>query len=351
MLTNTNFMAEKLEEVISEVEERDYATSLQEMEDGLPVFGRITGTTDDLKQFDKELPFNFRQPFNVVKAIFRMQPGLYTLHTGTDYQYQFAFRIEPLAGEQVDVNEHQRYGVDKQGSNHNSTDYQQHRVLRLEGELHDADRKIRQLVDEIVGLKRELSEDKTATLLTHQKELADQKESHRNEIDRLKEIHRQELKDLEKQIGELEKVKFRMEMEQRAGGRDAGSRMLDMLEENAPMFFTVISQLFAGQGGPRIAGAIPPGSVLDISEEDAKAMAETLKKEMQTGGHRSSQPNAHLSDEANQDQDSGEGTPHHLPAGTEADESETEGGTSEETLNGRFVDPRVNGHHEPTMSV
>jgi len=156
-------MTKPLEEVTSEIEERDYATCLQELEDGLPVFGRITGTTDDLKSFEKELPFNFRQPFNVIKAIYRMQPGLYTLHTGVDFQDQFAFRVEAPAGDQADGNESHRNEVHKQGSNHSSTDYQQHRVLRLEGELHDADRKIRQLVDEIVGLKRELSEDKTAT--------------------------------------------------------------------------------------------------------------------------------------------------------------------------------------------
>ncbi|MFH5832647.1 hypothetical protein [Halalkalibaculum sp. DA384] len=171
--------------------------------------------------------------------------------------------------------------------------YYQQRALRLEGELHDADRKIRQLVDEIMGLKRQLSEDKTATLLTHQRELADLKESHRNEIDRLKEMHRSDLKALEKELAELEKVKFRMEMEQRAGGRDAGSRMLDMLEENAPMFFTVISQLFAGQGGQKQL-LQPPAGTPYISEEEAQALAKALKTELEPTSPQPQQPDSHL---------------------------------------------------------
>lgn len=60
------------------------------------------------------------------------------------------------------------------------------RCLRLEGELHDADRKNRHLLDEIVQLKRALSEDRTETLLTHQQEIAEAKEAHRNNFDRLK---------------------------------------------------------------------------------------------------------------------------------------------------------------------
>ena len=63
-------MLETLVNKPNETQERDYAICLQEMEQGLPIVGHITGTTDGLRQVEKELPFNFRQPFNVVKAIF-----------------------------------------------------------------------------------------------------------------------------------------------------------------------------------------------------------------------------------------------------------------------------------------
>ena len=337
-------MPETLENKPNETQERDYATCLQELEQGLPIFGRITGTTDGLQQVEKELPFNFRQPFNVVKAIFKLEPGLYSLHTGIDEDIVIGFRIDE-PDEQPDT-------LAKEPAAANRTapeNYYQQRALRLEGELHDADRKIRQLVDEIMGLKRQLSEDKTATLLTHQKELGDLKESHRNEIDRLKEIQRSNLKALEKELGELEKVKFRMEMEQRAGGRDAGSRMLDMLEENAPMFFTVISQLFAGQGGQNQQFSPSPAAP-DISEEQAKAMAESLKHQLRpTSGSLPQQPHSPSTDKASQPKGAGEETPRHLP-------SEENSGDSNEfetspTLNGMFEPPHTNGHTEPTISL
>ncbi|MFH5886199.1 hypothetical protein ACG2F4_17970 [Halalkalibaculum sp. DA3122] len=69
-------MPETLENQPTETQQRDYATCLKELEQGLPIFGRITGTTNGLQQVEKELPFNFRQPFNVVKAIFKLEPGL-----------------------------------------------------------------------------------------------------------------------------------------------------------------------------------------------------------------------------------------------------------------------------------
>ncbi|MCW9709038.1 hypothetical protein [Fodinibius salsisoli] len=335
-------MPETLEKLPNEPQERDYATCLQELEQGLPIFGRITGTTDGLQQVEKELPFNFRQPFNVVKAIFKLEPGLYSLHTGIDEDIVIGFRID---GPEEQPN-NQANGLNP--SRTAPENYYQQRALRLEGELHDADRKIRQLVDEIMGLKRQLSEDKTATLLTHQKELGDLKESHRNEIDRLKEIQRSNLKALEKELGELEKVKFRMEMEQRAGGRDAGSRMLDMLEENAPMFFTVISQLFAGQARNQ---QLNPPATPDISEEEAKSMAESLKRQLQpTLGSLSQQPHSLSTDEASQPKGAGEPAPRHLPSdnNTETEPNEFE---TPATLNGMFEPPQTNGHAEPTISL
>lgn len=337
-------MPETLENKPNETQERDYATCLKELEQGLPIFGRITGTTDGLQQVEKELPFNFRQPFNVVKAIFKLEPGLYSLHTGIDEDIAIGFRIDE-PNEQPNTLAQESATASRTAPEN----YYQQRALRLEGELHDADRKIRQLVDEIMGLKRQLSEDKTATLLTHQKELSDLKESHRNEIDRLKEIQRSNLKALEKELGELEKLKFRMEMEQRAGGRDAGSRMLDMLEENAPMFFTVISQLFAGQGGQNQQLNTPTG-IPDISEEEAKAMAESLKHQLQpTSGSLPQQPHSPSTNEASQPKGAGEATPRHLPSEENSEDSnEFE---TPATLNGIFRPPHTNGHPEPTISL
>lgn len=346
-------MAETLENIPNKSQQQDYATCLQELEQGLPIFGRVTGTTDDLKQVDKELPFNFRQPFNVVKAIFKLQPGLYTLHTGIDHEIQIGFRIDQPISELSDSGEPTKKPLAKSNASDSANDYYRNRALRLEGELHDGDRKIRQLVDEIMNLKRELSEDKTATLLTHQKELSELKETHRNEIDRLKEAHRGELKAFEKQISELEKVKFRMEMEQRAGGRDAGSRMLDMLEENAPMFFTVISQMFAGQGQQQIAtslGQDQSTNGFDISEEQAKSLADSLKNEMSTHGHRPSQPNAHLTNQASQPKGDGDRPPHHLPSDLDG-QTELTGGEDDQTLNGLFAPEQRNGHGEHTISL
>jgi len=324
-----------------ETQQRDFATTLQEMQDGMPIFGRISGRTDDFIDVEKDIPFNIRSPFNVAKAMCRLQPGIYTLHTGADQDIEINFRIDG-------PNKHAEVAADlfeqPMGSRETKDeDYYSNRILRLEGELHDADRKIRQQVDEIMNLKRELAEDKTTTLLTHQKELGDLKESHRNEIDRLKELHRTDLKDLEKELGELEKVKFRMEMEQRAGGRDAGSRMLDMLEENAPLFFSVISGLFAQRTG---------GGQDQLSAEQANALKASIANSIQAKQNFSlPQQDALLNNEAEQSKGAGEETPRHLPADMPS-HLEPQGGDVEgPTLNGSFTPPAVNGHHQPNITL
>lgn len=332
-------MPETLSDIQIGSEDCDYAQTLQEMERGLSIFGQITGMTDDLKEVSKELPYNFRQPFNIVKAMFRLEPGLYTLHTGLDEEIQIGFRIESA---ESDSSEAIPSPAEKNITPNTDNSFYRNRILRLEGELHDADRKIRQQVDEIMNLKRELAEDKTATLLTHQKELSELRESHRNEIDRLKELHRGDLKELEKELGELEKIKFRMEMEQRAGGRDAGSRMLDMLEENAPLFFSVISGLFAQR----------PGNVRpQLTTDQAEALKVSLTQSMQTQQSPPlSQQDAHLSNKDEPSKGAGEETPRHLPA-----EGNMETGPEEReapaTLNGIFTSSQKNGHAEPTISL
>jgi len=318
---------------------RDYATTLQELRDGMPIFGRITGRTDDHIDVEKDIPFNIRSPFNVAKAMCRLEPGIYTLHTGADQDIEINFRIDNPNKQAEAATEFS--GPSTGSSQNNDEGYYHNRILRLEGELHDADRKIRQQVDEIMTLKRELAEDKTTTLLTHQKELGDLKESHRNEIDRLKEIQRSNLKTLEKELGELEKVKFRMEMEQRAGGRDAGSRMLDMLEENAPLFFNVLSGLFAQRGGQ---GQLTP--------EQAEAFKAAVAQKIQAPKDSDlPQQDAHLGDEAEQSKGAGEATPRHLPA-DKADIPETLlDGAGGPTLNGSFTSPDAGAHAESTMII
>ncbi|MFH5883994.1 hypothetical protein ACG2F4_06755 [Halalkalibaculum sp. DA3122] len=323
-----------------ETQKRDYATTLQELREGMPIFGRITGRTDDFIDVEKDIPFNIRSPFKVAKAMCRLEPGIYTLHTGDDHDIEINFRID-------DPNKQAEVAGDLFGQSTGSRetkdeDYYSNRILRLEGELHDADRKIRQQVDEIMNLKRELAEDKTTTLLTHQKELADLKESHRNEIDRLKEIQRSNLKALEKELGELEKVKFRMEMEQRAGGRDAGSRMLDMLEENAPLFFSVISGLFAQRAGSQ--GQLTP----EQTEAFKAAVAQKIQSQNKSD---LPQQDALLKNEAEQPKGAGEETPRHLPAdGADIPETllDAAGGP---TLNGSFSSPEAGGHPESPMTI
>ncbi|WP_445664397.1 hypothetical protein [Fodinibius sp. AD559] len=332
-------MPDTLSDVQIDSDQRDYAQSLQEMERGLSIFGKIMGMTDDLKEVSKELPYNFRQPFNIVKAMFRLEPGLYTLHTGIEEDIQIGFRIDSPETDSDDVI---ATATGKTTQANTDNNFYRNRILRLEGELHDGDRKIRQQVDEIMNLKRELAEDKTATLLTHQKELSELREAHRNDIDRLKEHHRNDLKDLEKELGELEKIKFRMEMEQRAGGRDAGSRMLDMLEENAPMFFTVISGLFAQQ---------PGSGQPQLTPEQAKALKASVTQSMQA--QRSSPlPQEPLpNNEAEQSKGAEEETSRHLPANknTTLKKTTTLGGMA--TLNGQFSTPPRNGHTEDAITL
>ncbi|MEX2437772.1 MAG: hypothetical protein WD449_00800 [Candidatus Babeliales bacterium] len=232
-----------------------------------------------------------------------------------------------------------------------SSQHYRDRCSRLEGELHDADRKIRQQVDEIMQLKRELSKDRTETLLTHQKELSDLKESHNASIDRLKESHRRELKDFEKQLNEFEKQAFRMELEQKTGGRDGMSRVLDLLEENAPMFVGVLTQIMSGQANSGLAqpqpgqpDLNPPGG--DLSEEDAKAITDALKTDIANG---QGQPQQKIQNSANEDDPikPGEGDTQIPLAGHPSgfEENPNPGGLN------NFFSGKQNGHPEPRQEI
>jgi len=146
------------------------------------------------------------------------------------------------------------------------------RCSRLEGDLHDSDRKIRLQVDEIMQLKRDLSKDRTETLLSHQKELSDLKDAHRSEVERLKENHRRDAREFERQIAEMERQAFKMELEQRSGDRTTGNRILDMLEDVAPTLFENITAMLGGA----IPAQTQPG--LPASGELSREQADQLRK-------------------------------------------------------------------------
>ena len=191
--------------------------------------------------------------------------------------------------------------------NDSSEKHYRDRCNRLEGELHDSDRKIRKQVDEIMQLKRELSADRTATLLTHQKELSEAKESHRNEIERIKEDHRREIKDYETQINRLEKDAFKLELEMKTGNRDVASKIFDLVDENMPGLVTMVTQAVASHGQPHRPSP-PTGpqrpNRAGSDEELAKVLGQYY--ESQQGSQPNSEPNI-PSDNA--DPESGEGTP------------------------------------------
>jgi hypothetical protein len=153
------------------------------------------------------------------------------------------------------------------------------RCGRLEGELHDADRKLRLQVDEIMQLKRDLSKDRTETLLSHQKEISELKEAHRLEAERLKENHRRDTREFERQIIDLERQAFKMELEHRSGGRTTGHRLLDMLEEVAPTLFENLTGALGGAltspGHPGLTAAtgLSPEQAADLQREYEQLLA------------------------------------------------------------------------------
>jgi len=222
------------------------------------------------------------------------------------------------------------------------------RCSRLEGELHDSDRKIRLQVDEIMQLKRELSQDRTETLLSHQKEISELKEAHRNDIERLKEAHRREAKDFEKQIGDLEKQAFKMELEQRTGDRTTGNRILDMLEEMAPSFIEHVSGFMTGPAAAQPGGpaATPPRQ---LSPEQAEQLRQAFEQDMAGVATFDAGPgeNSHPEPPTRRQADpisGGEQPPSaHRPSATD--------GQSEQTsLNEQFSGQK-NGHQKPTMKL
>lgn len=214
------------------------------------------------------------------------------------------------------------------------------RCSRLEGELHDSDRKIRLQVDEIMQLKRELSKDRTETLLTHQKEISEIKEAHRNEIELLKESHRRDAREFERQITEMDRKLFKMDLEQRTGDRTTGNRILDMLEDVAPTFLENMSGMLSGAlAGPAQPG-LPPQT--ELSPEQAQQLRSAFEQDLNGTAKPGSDNDKTFSTPTNHTMTtniSGEGddTPHR----SLFEEEETVG------LNDFFAG-KTNGHHEPS---
>jgi hypothetical protein len=210
------------------------------------------------------------------------------------------------------------------------------RCSRLEGDLHDSDRKIRLQVDEIMQLKRDLSKDRTETLLTHQNELSDVKDAHRTEVERLKENHRRDVREFERQIADMERQAFKLELEQRSGDRTTGNRILDMLEDVAPTLFEnltgLISGAMAGQGQPGLPQQAP-----QLTGEDADRLRQAFDQDLRdTASGVREVPNPMTQQPPNSGE--GEESPHRLSAAGD-DEHETVG------LNDFFA-THANGHHE-----
>jgi exonuclease VII large subunit len=217
--------------------------------------------------------------------------------------------------------------------------YYRERCSRLEGELHDTDRKVRLQVDEIMQLKRELSKDRTETLLSHQQQLSDLKDAHRNEIERLKENHRRDCKEFEKQINELERQAFKREMEQRSGDRSTGNRLLDMFEEVAPKLFENVSEILGGALTGQVQPGLPAAIQPRLTQEQTEQLRHAFEEDMAgsaPNGH--SQHNSPIT--AAPAQNSGEEpeTPHRPFSGDE----------SPAGLNDFFAEKR-NGHPEREM--
>ena len=210
------------------------------------------------------------------------------------------------------------------------------RCSRLEGDLHDSDRKIRLQVDEIMQLKRDLSKDRTETLLTHQKELSDLKDAHRSEIERLKENHRRDVREFERQIADMERQAFKMELEQRSGDRTTGNRILDMIEDVAPTLFENITGMLGGALSGQGQQGLPA-----LSHEQAEQLRQAYKQDM----------NADLSGTGEEPL---QNTPNNQTTTTphigEGEESPHRSLLEEEPVGlNDFFAGKTNGHHEPNM--
>lgn len=142
-------------------------------------------------------------------------------------------------------------------------------ILRLSNNLQEADRKNRQLTDELLEAKRELSKDNTEKMLAH-----------KDEVRKLEKEHDKTVRELEKEISELKtEIKFK-ELEYKSSDRDGLTRLFDFFEENGESLFAGIIQSLqkAGQN-PNVTPQQLQAAV--IEQAKAKQQAENAAETQQ----------------------------------------------------------------------
>jgi hypothetical protein len=263
-----------------------------------------------------------------------------TLHTGESNEL-------PLNGQSIKENGRLSAGRPKMESymgaekpsfvDDSLVQHYRERCSRLEGELHDSDRKIRLQVDEIMQLKRELSKDRTETLLSHQKEISELKDASRMEIERLKDTHRRDTREFERQINELERQAFKMELEYQSGDRSAANRFWDMVEKVAPELVDHVSGVIAG--GMPAAGQPVLTAPADLPQQQADLMQQAFAQNMNTTDSGKETTKTTPSEQTM--------TPHSGEGGDTPPRSGLAGDDSID-LNSLFAD-KTNGHHPHPM--
>ncbi len=129
-------------------------------------------------------------------------------------------------------------GRQPSGMNAALQDEMEAQIVKLRGKVSD-------LTDELVKAKRELGDDKTETVLTHEKE--------KRELEKTKDS---EIRALENEISDLKtELKFKeLEFRQGNGDKSVGNRLLDILQANLSDDFLSsvaanIGQMMQAQGG------------------------------------------------------------------------------------------------------
>lgn len=138
-------------------------------------------------------------------------------------------------------------------------------ILRLSNNLQEADRKNRQLTDDLLEAKRELSKDTTEKMLAH-----------KDEIRTLEKAHDKEVRDLEKEISDL-KLEIKMkEMQYLHSDRSGWDRFFDMIENNGADFFAnILSQIQQANPGQPVTPEQLQAAALQQMKENQPEKPET----------------------------------------------------------------------------
>ncbi|WP_409029432.1 hypothetical protein [Gracilimonas sediminicola] len=135
-------------------------------------------------------------------------------------------------------------------------------ITRLSGHLSEEERKNRQLQDELFTTKRELAEGNAELRLNH-----------KEEIRTLEKDYEARIRELEKEVMQLETDKRFDKLEYKNSNRDGMTRFLDMIEENGADFVTaIITQL-------QSAGQNPAQATPQQIQEAVKQQAQAQKAE------------------------------------------------------------------------